>query len=153
MSVHVQCRAMAGLEISSTVHVCVGGAIHVIFVMRMRIMTSLLQHDNVGNIKGLNYIIMVIARLVQPVMHAYDHPQIAQVVQWSRKQSRIAGATDTNCGCGFDYWILWPQLFFCRGHNNQTVTKKVWYMMKIGRKHAQGFCIKPDYWRGQVPPS
>ena len=25
--------------------------------------------------------------------------------------------------------------------------------MKIGRKHTQGFCIKPDYWRGQAPPS
>ena len=23
--------------------------------------------------------------------------------------------------------------------------------MKIGRKHTQGFCIKPDYWRGQAP--
>ena len=23
--------------------------------------------------------------------------------QWSRKQSRVAGATDTSCGCGFDY--------------------------------------------------
>ena len=21
------------------------------------------------------------------------------------------------------------------------------------RKHTQGFCIKPDYWRGQAPPS
>ena len=34
-----------------------------------------------------------------------------------------------------------------------TFTKTVWYMMKIGRKHTQGFCIKPDYWRGQAPPS
>ena len=23
--------------------------------------------------------------------------------QWSRKQSHVAGATDTGCGCGFDY--------------------------------------------------
>ena len=23
--------------------------------------------------------------------------------QWSRKQSRVAGAADTSCGCGFDY--------------------------------------------------
>ena len=29
--------------------------------------------------------------------------------------------------------------------------KKVWYMMKFGRKHTQGFCIRPDYWRGQAP--
>ena len=27
----------------------------------------------------------------------------AEAIQWSRKQSRVAGATDTNCGCGFDY--------------------------------------------------
>ena len=25
------------------------------------------------------------------------------IKQWSRKQSRVAGATDTSCGCGFDY--------------------------------------------------
>ena len=25
--------------------------------------------------------------------------------------------------------------------------------MKIGRKYTQGFCIKPDYWGGQAPPS
>ena len=31
---------------------------------------------------------------------------------------------------------------------NQTFMKKVLYMMKIGRKHTQGFCIKPDYWGG-----
>ena len=24
-------------------------------------------------------------------------------IQWSRKHSRVAGATDTGCGCGFDY--------------------------------------------------
>ena len=24
-------------------------------------------------------------------------------LQWSRKQLRVAGATDTGCGCGFDY--------------------------------------------------
>ena len=27
----------------------------------------------------------------------------ACIHQWSRKQSRVAGATDTSCGCGFDY--------------------------------------------------
>ena len=26
--------------------------------------------------------------------------------------------------------------------------KKGRYMMKIGRKHTQEFCIKPDYWGG-----
>ena len=31
--------------------------------------------------------------------------------------------------------------------------KKVWYTLKIKRKHTQGFYIKPDYWRGQAPPS
>ena len=25
--------------------------------------------------------------------------------------------------------------------------------IEIERKHTQGFCIKPDYWRGQAPPS
>ena len=24
-------------------------------------------------------------------------------------------------------------------------------LLKIERKHTQGFCIKPDYWRDQVP--
>ena len=28
---------------------------------------------------------------------------IMMKLQWSRKQSRVAGATDTSCGCGFDY--------------------------------------------------
>ena len=35
---------------------------------------------------------------------------------------------------------------------NQTFTKKVWYnILKVERKHTQGFSIKPDYWRGQPP--
>ena len=25
-------------------------------------------------------------------------------------------------------------------------------ILKKERKHTQGFCIKPDYWRGQAPP-